>query len=67
MIRLAQATLIASTLGLSWLGMRAVHVPHSNIPAVQIGHTEGDPDGVVQRLADVPAVLRQITGRIRPT
>ena len=43
-------------------GLLAIHVPHSNIPPQQIGHTEGEPDGVVQRLADVPAVLRQISG-----
>ena len=41
-------------------GLKAIHVPHSNIPAQQMGHTEGQPDGVVQRLADVPAVLREI-------
>ena len=38
-------------------GMRAVHVPHSLIPAEQVGHTEGEPDAVVQRLADLPEVL----------
>ena len=42
-------------------GLKAIHVPHSNIPPQQIGHTEGQPDGVVQRLSDVPAVLRQIS------
>ncbi len=34
-------------------GMRAIHVPHSEIPAVQRGHTDGEPDAVVQRLADI--------------
>jgi putative hydrolase of the HAD superfamily len=38
-------------------GMRAVHIPHSEIPAAQIGHTLGEPDAVVQRLADVAAVV----------
>ena len=38
-------------------GMRAVHVPHSAIPATQVGHTEGSPDGVVQRLTDLPGLL----------
>jgi putative hydrolase of the HAD superfamily len=38
-------------------GMRAVHVPHSSIPAAQVGHTEGSPDGVVERLTDLPALL----------
>ena len=38
-------------------GMRAVHVPHSSIPAEQLGHTEGTPDAVAHRLADLPALL----------
>jgi putative hydrolase of the HAD superfamily len=38
-------------------GMRAVHVPHSTIPSSQVGHTEGVPDAVVHRLADVRAVV----------
>jgi len=38
-------------------GMRAVHVPHSDIPVAQVGHTLGEPDAVVQRLADVAAVV----------
>ena len=29
-------------------GLRAIHVPHSVIPAEQVGHTEGEPDAVVQ-------------------
>jgi putative hydrolase of the HAD superfamily len=45
-------------------GLKAIHVPHSNIPAQQVGHSEGQPDGVVQRLADVPAVVRQIAGDV---
>ena len=39
-------------------GMRAVFVPHSAIPAEQVGHTEGAPDAVVQRLAELPDVVR---------
>lgn len=39
------------------LGMRAIHVPHSNVPDVQRGHTEGEPDAVVHRLADVLEVV----------
>ncbi|HZC26839.1 MAG TPA: HAD family hydrolase, partial [Actinopolymorphaceae bacterium] len=35
------------------VGMRTVHVPHSEIPAVQRGHTDGEPDAVVHRLADL--------------
>jgi putative hydrolase of the HAD superfamily len=37
--------------------MRAVLVPHSNIPDSQKGHVEGDPDAVVERLAEVLAVV----------
>ncbi|GAB6984861.1 HAD family hydrolase [Nocardioides pyridinolyticus] len=40
-------------------GLRAIHVPHSRIPAEQVGHTEGEPDAVVDRLADIAAVVRQ--------
>jgi putative hydrolase of the HAD superfamily len=38
-------------------GMRAIHVPHSTIPAGQIGHTEGRPDAVVHRLSDIPDIV----------
>ena len=38
-------------------GMRAVHVPHSVIPADQHGHTEGEPDAVVQRLSQLLAIV----------
>lgn len=39
------------------VGMRAAHIPHSAIPAEQIGHTEGTPDATVQKLAElVPLV-----------
>jgi putative hydrolase of the HAD superfamily len=37
--------------------MRAIHVPHSDIPANQVGHTEGEPDAVVHRLAEIPDVV----------
>ena len=37
--------------------MRAVLVPHSAIPDEQKGHVEGDPDAVVERLADLLAVV----------
>jgi putative hydrolase of the HAD superfamily len=39
-------------------GLRAVHVPHSTIPADQAGHSQGRPDASVQRLADVLGVVR---------
>jgi len=38
-------------------GMRAIHVPHSVIPVEQLGHTEGVPDAVAHRLADIPAIV----------
>jgi putative hydrolase of the HAD superfamily len=38
-------------------GMRAVHVPHSDIPIAQVGHTLGEPDAVIQRLAELPSVI----------
>ncbi len=38
-------------------GMRAVHVPHSDIPDAQVGHSEGTPDGVVVRLTDLPGLI----------
>jgi len=43
--------------GAQRVGMRAVHVPHSAIPQTQIGHTEGEPDATVQRLADLLPVV----------
>ena len=34
-------------------GMRAVLVPHSDIPADQRGHTDGEPDAVIGRLTEL--------------
>ena len=39
------------------VGMRTIHVPHSWIPEGQVGHSEGEPDAVVQRLAHVYDVV----------
>jgi putative hydrolase of the HAD superfamily len=39
-------------------GLRAIHVPHSVIPAEQVGHTEGEPDAVVHSLEEIPALVR---------
>jgi putative hydrolase of the HAD superfamily len=39
------------------VGMRAVHIPHSAIPAVQVGHTEGVPDATVRRLSELPGLI----------
>jgi len=38
-------------------GMRAIHVPHSVIPVSQLGHSEGEPDAVVQSLSEVADVV----------
>jgi putative hydrolase of the HAD superfamily len=43
--------------GAQQAGMRAVHIPLSTIPAEQVGHVEGTPDGVVRSLAELPGVL----------
>jgi putative hydrolase of the HAD superfamily len=43
--------------GAQAVGMRAVLVPHSDVPHWQRGHTEGTPDAVIERLADLIAVL----------
>ena len=43
--------------GAQQAGMRAVHIPLSTIPAGQVGHAEGTPDGVIRALADLPGVL----------
>ena len=39
--------------GAANVGMRTIHVPHSDIPAWQVGHTVGEPDAVTERLAHV--------------
>ena len=41
-------------------GLRAVQVPHSTIPAEQVGHTEGEPDAVVESLTEVLEVVRAL-------
>jgi putative hydrolase of the HAD superfamily len=43
--------------GAARAGMRTIHVPHSDIPPAQVGHTEGEPDAVVERLAHVYDVV----------
>ncbi|MEO5709581.1 MAG: HAD family hydrolase [Nocardioidaceae bacterium] len=46
-------------------GMRTIHVPHSDIPDEQVGHTEGQPDAVAEQLAhvyDVVAAWRSAEG-----
>ncbi len=43
--------------GAKAVGMRAVLLPHSDIPEIQKGPVEGDPDAVIQRLGDLLAVV----------
>ncbi len=43
--------------GASQVGMRTVHVPHSDIPVDQHGHTEGEPDAVVHELGELLGVV----------
>lgn len=38
-------------------GMRTVYIPHSTIPANQLGHTDGEPDAVLDDLSDLPNVI----------
>jgi putative hydrolase of the HAD superfamily len=45
--------------GASTYGMRTIHIPHSDIPVEQVGHTEGEPDAVVHRLAEILDVVRR--------
>ena len=41
-------------------GLRAIHIPHSDIPAEQVGHSVGEPDAVAHELADIPGLLEQL-------
>jgi putative hydrolase of the HAD superfamily len=43
--------------GAQQVGMRAVHVPHSEIPVEQLGHTEGTPDAVVHHLSELLPIV----------
>ena len=43
--------------GAKSVGMRAVLVPHSDIPEVQKGTVEGEADAVVQRLSELLTVI----------
>ncbi len=45
-------------------GMRAIHIPHSDIPANQLGHTEGTPHAVAPALADIPRIVRGWSERV---
>jgi putative hydrolase of the HAD superfamily len=43
--------------GAQSVGMRAVLIPHSEIPDDQRGHTDGEPDAVIDRLADLLPII----------
>ncbi|WP_163510279.1 HAD family hydrolase [Fodinicola acaciae] len=43
--------------GAQAVGMKAAWVPHSTIPDWQRGHTEGEPDAVLQRLSELLPVI----------
>jgi putative hydrolase of the HAD superfamily len=43
--------------GAGQVGMRTILVPHSDIPPSQVGHSEGTPDAVVERLSHVYDVV----------
>ena len=45
--------------GAAQVGMRTIHVPHSEIPTGQLGHSEGKPDAVAHRLAEVHEIVRR--------
>ena len=39
-------------------GLKAIHVPHSDIPAEQVGHSEGEPHAVAHGLGRDPGAAR---------
>jgi len=41
-------------------GLKAIHIPHSAIPAEQMGHSVGEPDAVAHELADIPELLDRL-------
>ncbi len=43
--------------GAAQVGLRTVYIPHSLIPAAQIGHTEGEPDAVIHELGELVGVV----------
>lgn len=38
-------------------GLRAIHVPHSDIPPEQVGHSVGEPDAVAHELREIPSIV----------
>jgi len=43
--------------GAQTMGMRAILVPHSEIPDEQLGSVQGSPDAIAHRLADVLSIV----------
>ena len=43
--------------GAQQAGMLAIHVPHSSIPAEQVGHAVGTPDAVAHRLSEITDLI----------
>jgi putative hydrolase of the HAD superfamily len=39
------------------VGMRTIYLPHSDIPAEQVGHTVGEPDATIESLSEIPKVI----------
>ena len=40
-------------------GLKSIHIPLSNIPRQQVGHTEGEPDAVVHALSEIATVVAE--------
>ena len=38
-------------------GLRAIHIPLSDIPVAQVGHSEGEPDAVAHRLSEIEKIV----------
>ena len=58
-LRLRGGPALRRHLGCRQAGMRTIHIPHSTIPAEQVGHTEGEPDAVARSLAEIPDIVRR--------
>ncbi len=43
--------------GASNAGLRTIFVPHSAIPASQVGHVEGEPEAVAHHLSEIQAIV----------
>lgn len=41
-------------------GLKAIHIPHSDIPVEQHGHSVGEPDAVAHELAEIPELVGRL-------